>query len=88
MENPISNVTPSFKSNNSNKEDDEITFTEYSHNYCICIINIVNSAQNTDQLKSSEKIRQYYSIFINTMTSIINHHEGKVIKNIGDIILY
>jgi two-component system, OmpR family, response regulator ChvI len=88
MENPISDVTPSFKLNNLNKEDDEITFTEYSHSYCICIINIVNSAQNTNELKISEKIRQYYSIFINTMTSIINRHEGKVIKNIGDIILY
>ena len=88
MEKSNSDVAPSFRLNNLNNEDDEIAFTKYSHSYCICIINIVNSAQNTNQLKSAEKIRQYYSIFINTMTSIINSHEGKVIKNIGDIILY
>jgi two-component system, OmpR family, response regulator ChvI len=88
MDNTTPTVAASFKLNNLSKEDDEIAFTKYSHSYCICIISIGNSAQNTNELKSAEKIRRYYSIFINTMTSIINSHEGKVIKNVGDIILY
>jgi two-component system, OmpR family, response regulator ChvI len=88
IDNSAPTVATSFKLNNLNKEDDEIAFTKYSHSYCICIISIVNSTQNENELESAEKIRQFYSIFINTMTSIINSHEGKVIKNVGDIILY
>jgi CheY-like chemotaxis protein/class 3 adenylate cyclase len=88
IDNSAPTVATSFKLNNLNKEDNEIAFTKYSHSYCICIISIVNSTQNENELESAEKIRQFYSIFINTMTSIINSHEGKVIKNVGDIILY
>jgi two-component system, OmpR family, response regulator ChvI len=88
IDNSAPTVAASFKLNNLNKEDDEIAFTKYSHSYCICIISIINSTKNTNELESAEKIRRYYSIFINTMTSIINSNEGKVIKNVGDIILY
>ncbi|HEY0579702.1 MAG TPA: response regulator [Candidatus Nitrosocosmicus sp.] len=88
IDNSDATVDASSRLNNLNKEDDEIAFTKYSHSYCICIISIVNSAYNTNEIKSAEKIRRYYSTFINTMTSIINSHEGKVIKNVGDIILY
>ena len=88
IDNSAATVAASSRLNNLNKEDDEIAFTKYSHSYCICIISIVNSAYNTNEIKSAEKIRRYYSTFINTMTSIINSHEGKVIKNVGDIILY
>ncbi|MDQ6723693.1 MAG: response regulator, partial [Thermoproteota archaeon] len=42
----------------------------------------------TNELKSSEKIRTFYSIFFNTIASIILRHGGKVIKNIGDILLF
>jgi two-component system, OmpR family, response regulator ChvI len=88
IDNSVATVAASSRLNNLNKEDDEIAFAKYSHSYCICIISIVNSAYNTNEIKSAEKIRRYYSTFINTMTSIINSHEGKVIKNVGDIILY
>ena len=58
MDNSAPTVATSFKLNNLNKEDDEIAFTKYSHSYCICIISIVNSTQNTNELESAEKIRQ------------------------------
>jgi class 3 adenylate cyclase len=37
---------------------------------------------------NSKKIRKYYSIFLNTMASIIKQHNGKVIKNAGDSLIY
>jgi CheY-like chemotaxis protein len=36
----------------------------------------------------SDMIQGYYSIFLNTMSSIIRAHNGKVIKNSGDGLLY
>ncbi len=83
----IKNNPTSLRLNNFNK-DNEIAFAKHSHSYCICIISIVNSIQNTTDLRNSEKIRSYYSIFLNTMASIIKHHNGKVIKNVGEFLLY
>ena len=66
----------------------EITFINYTYSYCICVIDIVNSTLITKELTNSEKIRIYYSIFLNTMASIIKQHNGKVIKNAGDCLIY
>ncbi|MEJ7640737.1 MAG: response regulator [Candidatus Nitrosocosmicus sp.] len=78
------------KSGNSNNslDNDQITFINYSHSYCVCIIDIVNSTGNTSQIAGSEQIRKYYSIFLNTMASIIKNYNGKVIKNAGDCLIY
>lgn len=69
-------------------QDNQITFVNFSNNYCICIIDIIESTNNTYDILESKKIKQYYSVFLNTMTSIINRHGGKVIKNAGDNLLY
>lgn len=77
-----------FEQNDDNSRDNEITFVNYSNNYCVCIIDIINSTNNTNEIVESKKIKQYYSVFLNTMTSIIKHHNGKVVKNSGDSLLY
>jgi CheY-like chemotaxis protein len=69
-------------------QDNQITFVNFSNNYCICIIDIIEYTNNTYDILESKKIKQYYSVFLNTMTSIINRHGGKVIKNAGDNLLY
>jgi two-component system, OmpR family, response regulator ChvI len=74
--------------NNSNPYDEQVTFINYTHRYCVCIIDIVDSTMNTREIIGSEKIRGYYSIFLNTMATIIKDHNGKVIKNSGDNLLY
>ena len=51
-------------------------------------IDIVDSTKITQKLTNSYKIRSYYSIFLNTMASIIKDFNGKVIKNTGDCIIY
>ncbi|MGN6623354.1 MAG: hypothetical protein ACTHKK_04355, partial [Candidatus Nitrosocosmicus sp.] len=79
----------SSSSSASSKDDTEqITFINYSHNYCISIVDIVESTKITDSLPDSEQIRNYYSAFLNTMASIIKQHNGKVIKNAGDCLIY
>src|SRR6476659_6248404 len=79
--------TDSLNLTKYNKEN-EITFTKYSHSYCICIISIVDFTQNIDKLQNPVDIRKYYSIFYNTMALIIKNHDGKVIKNVGDLLLF
>ena len=77
----------SLKLKNYNNED-EITFNPHSRSYCMSIVRIVNYRQNADELKNPFELRTYYSIFFNTMASIILHHGGKVIKNIEDGLLF
>ena len=55
---------------------------------CVCFVDIVDSTKNTCDINGSDKIQRYYSIFLNTMSSIIKNHNGKVIKNSGDGLLY
>ena len=80
-------ATDNFASNFKLK-DDQITFINYTHKYCIAIIDIVNSTKITENLPNSEQIRKYYSTFLNTMASIIKQYNGKVIKNAGDCLIY
>lgn len=77
-----------FSPNVGGLQDNQITFVNFSNNYCICIIDIIESTNNTYDILESKKIKQYYSVFLNTMTSIIKRHGGKVIKNAGDNLLY
>src|SRR6266540_517421 len=67
---------------------DEIKFSDRSQNYCVCIIDIVNSTLVTARMTDSDHIRKYYAIFINTMATIARNFEGMVIKNSGDSVIY
>jgi two-component system, OmpR family, response regulator ChvI len=77
-----------IEQNDDTSRDNEITFVNYSNDYCVCIIDIINSTDSTNEIVEPKKIKQYYSVFLNTMTSIIKHHSGKVVKNSGDSLLY
>ena len=76
------------KSNNSNSNTEQVTFINCAHKYCVCFVDIVDSTKNTCDINGSEMIQGYYSIFLNTMSSIIKKHNGRVIKNSGDGLLY
>jgi len=77
-----------LKLENIKINEEQITFINYTHRYCVCVIDIVDSTKNTSKIDGSEKIREFYSIFLNTMASIIKTHNGKVIKNAGDCLIY
>lgn len=82
------NDTHLYGSNYFGVDTEQITFMNCTYNYCICFIDIVNSTKNTCDISDSDKIQRYYSIFLNTMASIIKEHNGRVIKNSGDGLLY
>jgi len=64
-----------------------ISFESISQNYCVGIVDIVNSTQNIAKL-TQDKARTYYSVFLNTVGYVIQNNGGKVVKNIGDGILF
>ena len=49
---------------------------------------MVDSIGFTFQIKDAEKVRKYYSIFINTMTAIARNFGAKIIKNTGTSLVY
>lgn len=82
------NSSSSSSSSYADYSEQKITFLNYAHNYCISIVDIVDSTMITDRLIDSEQIRNYYSLFLNAMALIIKQHNGKVIKNAGDCLIY
>ena len=66
----------------------QMKFINYTQQYCIGIIDIVNSTNETSKISSPNKLRKYYSLFLNTMSSVINSCNGKVIKTIGDSLFF
>ena len=80
-------VSESFTIRLKNALDNEISFNGGYKNYCICIVDIVNSSKITAPL-SKEKVCKYYSVFLNSMAMIAKEFGGKVVKNVGDSLLY
>jgi CheY-like chemotaxis protein len=49
---------------------------------------LVDSTKNIVSMADLEYIRKYYSTFINTISDLLKNSNGKVIKNIGDCLLF
>jgi class 3 adenylate cyclase len=54
---------------------------------CVCFIDIVNSTKTTAKIPPS-KISKFYSIFLNTMSNVVEQNGGIVVKTLGDAVLY
>jgi class 3 adenylate cyclase len=67
--------------------DNIISFEEIYKNYGVGIVDVVNSTKIISKL-SQEKACLYYSVFLNTIGYIAQSHGAKVVKNIGDGILF
>jgi class 3 adenylate cyclase len=68
---------------------EEISFLNESDSYCVCFIDMIGSTKVISQLSTfPDKIRKYYSVFLNSMSAIIKKHEGIIIKNIGDSLIF
>ena len=65
----------------------EVTFLNQCQNYCVGMVDIVDSTTTSIRL-SEQKLGKYYEIFLNNMAQIIERFNGIVIKNIGDSLLY
>jgi len=71
----------------SDSINDMITFEKTSQNYCIGVVDVVNSTQNIARL-SQEDACTFYSVFLNTVGYVIQNNGGQVVKNTGDGILF
>ncbi|HJR84354.1 MAG TPA: response regulator [Nitrososphaeraceae archaeon] len=66
----------------------EIIFSNRSECYCISMIDIVGSTQITSNLYNSGKIKKFYTVFINEIADIVKLHEGKILKTVGDGVIF
>jgi class 3 adenylate cyclase len=64
-----------------------ITFSDCSLESCVGIVDIVNSTKIAATL-SGAKMSKYYGIFLNTMSAIVQKYGGRIVKNVGDSILF
>jgi class 3 adenylate cyclase len=64
-----------------------VALSTQSQSFCVGYVDIVNSTRISACL-STEKLSCYYEIFLNSMSQIIGQFRGRVIKNIGDCLLY
>ena len=66
----------------------EISFLDRCMKCCVCFVNMVNSTKATLQISDRQKVRQYYSIFINTMAILARNYNAKIVKNAGDALIF
>jgi two-component system response regulator ChvI len=68
---------------------EEIYFEDQSNGYyCICFVDMVNSTQITARIADGNKIKKYYEIFLNAMATLAKNFGAKVIKNVGDALVF
>jgi two-component system, OmpR family, response regulator ChvI len=80
-------VSGSLSAANLKREEDEISFTG-SQKYCVSFVDIVDSTQVTSNINNPEKIRKYYEIFLNTTAAIARNYGAKIVKNVGDCLIF
>ncbi len=69
------------------QEDILLRFSDHSQEYCVCMIDIVNSTKITAGL-SEQQTSEFYRIFLNSMAAIVRRFGGISVKNIGDALLF
>ena len=65
-----------------------IRFSGDSIKSCVGFIDLVDSTKNTITMEGLDYIRMYYSTFINSVSNLVKSSNGRVIKNIGDCLLF
>jgi two-component system, OmpR family, response regulator ChvI len=68
---------------------EEIRFPGDSHSCCVCFIDVIDSTKiTTIEIQDPEKMKRFYSMFINTMAAIARNFGANVLKNSGDSLIY
>jgi class 3 adenylate cyclase len=67
---------------------EEISFLTNSDSYCVCFIDMIDSTNIIAQIAIPDKVRKYYSIFLNSMSALIKKFGGSIIKNLGDSLVF
>ena len=67
---------------------EEISFSGKSKDYCVSKVDIVNSTRIVSEIVDADQVRKYYTIFLNTISTIIEKHGAKTFKTMGDSLIY
>lgn len=67
---------------------DDLIFQGFSSDFCVCMLDIVNSTAVTSSLAHEGKIRKFYSLFVNSVSPVISRFGGRVLKTGGDSLIY
>ena len=70
------------------ESNEEISFSGKSKDYCVSIVDIVNSTRMVSEIVDADQVRKYYTIFLNTISTIIEKHGAKTFKTLGDSLVY
>jgi two-component system response regulator ChvI len=68
--------------------EEEISCLTQSDSYCICFVDMIDSTNVIAQIAIPDKIRKYYSVFLNSMSALIKRSGGSIIKNLGDSLVF
>ena len=71
-----------------NYSSKDVRFSGVTIKSCVGFIDLVDSTTNIATMDNLESIRRYYATFINSISKIVKSYGGKVLKNIGDCILF
>jgi two-component system, OmpR family, response regulator ChvI len=74
--------------NKIKQSNEEISFSGKSKDYCVSIVDIVNSTRIVSEIIDADQVRKYYTIFLNTVSTIIEKHGAKTFKTLGDSLIY
>ncbi len=72
---------------NMSTSDYLVAFSGQTKNYCVGMVDMVNSTKMAATLGPA-RISRYYQIFLNSMSKILSRFGGFVIKNVGDCLFY
>jgi len=70
-----------------NISDYMVAFSGQTNSFCVGIVDMVESTKISARLPVG-KLGKYYQIFLNTMADTLSRFGGRVIKNIGDSLLF
>ena len=88
---PSYNLQQNTNANNEeiemNAADYLVAFSTNTQNYCVGLVDMVNSTQ-ISAIVGPAKISRCYQIFLNSMSRILSKFGGFVIKNVGDCLFY
>ena len=68
--------------------EDEISFSSESQTYCVGFVTMVGSIGTSSEVNDTNKIRRYYSLFINTLAPIAQSFGAKIIKSTDTSLIY
>ena len=64
-----------------------LKFSQHEENDCVAVIDMSDSTRISSKL-SDDDVSKMYEIFLNFMAKIILQHDGEVVKNIGDALMF